>query len=179
MNTNFIDKYMALKAEEKDTLNKILEQLPNKEYEFDEDEHVSVDCYIEGEPHHADVKKVVYPISSDGGIFVEDTDTELTEIGYTDMHFGEIEIVIENLPDPSVEILDEQCERILDKVSEATKYDKEELYIQVDYDKDCKPVYSIMYDGGVIDNAGNMSYESVQHYLNGIEFALDMWALED
>lgn len=136
MKTNFIDKYMAIKNEEKDTLNKLLEQLPNKEYEFDEDEYVSVDCYLNDEPHHADVKKVVHPITSDGGIFVEDAYTELSEIGYSDMAFGEIEVIIENLPDPSVETLNEQCERILGKVSKATKYDKEKLYAQVDYDKD-------------------------------------------
>lgn len=181
MNTNFIDKYMAIKNEEKDTLNKLLEQMPNKEYDLEENEvSVGVDCYIKDEPHHPDVKKLVYPITSDGGIFVEEEYTgELKEIGSSNMGFGEMSVIIENIPDPSVEVLNEQCERILDKVSKATKYGNEELYVRVDNDKDGKPVYSIIYDEGILDNACNMSYEDVQHYLNGIEFALDMWVSED
>lgn len=180
MNTNFIDKYMAIKDEEKNTLNSLLEKLPGKQYDLEENECViGVDCWLNDEPHHADVKKVVYPITSDHGIFVEDDYTELTEIGTMDINFGEMSTIIEQLPDPDVAALNEQCKRILDKVSEATEYDKEEMYVKMSYGEDKQPLYSIVYDDGILEDAENLSYDDVQRYLNGIEFAVDMWVAED
>lgn len=180
MNTNFIDKYMAIKDEEVKTLNDLLEQLPDKQYDIEENECViGVNCYLNDEPRHADVKKVVYPITSDYGIFVEDDYTKLTEIGYSDMGFGEIEVIIEQLPDPDVAALNEQCNRILDKVSKGTEDKNEELYVNMYHGEDKQPLYSIVYDNGILEDAHDMSYEDVQHYLNGIEFAVDMWVAED
>lgn len=108
MNTNFIDKYMAIKDEEKNALNSLLEKLPGKQYDLEENEcMIGVDCWLNDEHHHADVKKVVYPVTSDNGIFVEDDYTELTEIGTTDINYGEMSIIIEELPDPDVAALNE------------------------------------------------------------------------
>lgn len=181
MNTNFIDKYMALKMQEKDALNSLLERFPNKQFDLEENDcSIGVDYYINDEPHHADVKKVVYPVTQTRGIFVEDDYTEKTvQIGYSNMGFGEIGEIINYLPDPSVETLNEQCKRILDKVSEATKYDKEELEVRVNYDDYGQPKYSIDYDEGILETAHDMTYEETQHYLDGVEFALDMWLSED
>lgn len=180
MNTNFIDKYMAIKDEEKNTLNKLLEQLPSKQYDLEENERmIGVDYWLNDEPHHANVKKVVYPITSDNGIFVEDDYTELTEIGAMDINYGEMSVIIEQLPDPDVAALNEQCKRILDKVSKATEYGKDEMYVEMSYGENKQPLYSIVYDDGILESADNMSYDDVQRYLNGIEFAVDMWIAED
>lgn len=180
MNTNFIDKYMAIKDEEKNALNSLLEKLPGKQYDLEENEcMIGVDCWLNDEHHHADVKKVVYPITSDHGIFVEDDYTELTEIGTTDINYGEMSIIIDQLPDPDVAALNEQCKHILDKVSKGTEYKNEELYVNMYHGEDKQPLYSIVYDNGILEDAHDMSYEDVQHYLNGIEFAVDMWVAED
>lgn len=106
MRTKFTEKYMALKDEETQTLNRILKMMPRKEYSFDEDGGFSVDCYINDSPHRCNVAKVVYPVSSDGGIFVESEYVELSEIGSLDMGFGEISSIIENLPEPCLTALD-------------------------------------------------------------------------
>lgn len=180
MNTNFIDKYMAIKDEEKNALNSLLEKLPGKQYDLEENEcMIGVDCWLNDEHHHADVKKVVYPINSDHGIFVEDDYTELTEIGTTDINYGEMSIIIDQLPDPDVAALNEQCKRILDKVSKTTEYDKEEMYVVMSHGENMQPLYSIIYDDGILEGADNMSYDDVQRYLKGIEFAVDMWIAED
>lgn len=177
MKTNFNERYLSIKSEERDMLNNLLKGFPTQEFHFGKTTGISVTYNTGNGVRTAKVKRLTYPVLSGCGIFVEEEGKEI-EIGYLDIGLGEMALLMESMGDPKLAELNEQCKRIVEKVSESTEYDKETMNVDVDYTEDNKSVYTIYYDDGPLENAVELPYGEIRRYLDGIEFAVDMWIAE-
>lgn len=105
---DFSDLYHAIKMREVKALNDALKNIPeDKDNCYPAKEFHFTDCpYLNCYTHHSDeasksaVLAVKYPITSDSGILIRPQDDDETyEIGHTDVGYGDIDIILDYLPE--------------------------------------------------------------------------------
>lgn len=101
---DFTSQYMQIKQKEVETLNDVLEEHFNSEYRFN-----NGGIYIEATipktstQVQARLLEVKAPVTSDGGIFVKPVDyvdEDYIETGYLNIAYGDIDYILDNLPEP-------------------------------------------------------------------------------
>ena len=109
---NFSDLYHAIKMREVKALNKALQSIPVKkesdgfivcpagEYHFTDTPRLTCYTYHADEPSSSAVLAVKYPITIDSGILIQpQCEDDTYEIGYTDVGYGDLAIILDYLPD--------------------------------------------------------------------------------
>lgn len=103
---NFTAMYNAIKEQEINTLNEALENIPEDEYcgypageiHFTDSPYVTCYPYNNEVSSYLPVMAMKHPVTSDGGILVRDEDDTI-EIGYSDLTFGQIDFLLDCLPE--------------------------------------------------------------------------------
>lgn len=103
---DFLGQYMTIRDKEVDTINKVLSENFNGEYHFEEHPYVMATIPNTDSKLSSKVMAVKAPISMDCGILVLPEDyaecgyDDPIEIGYADIAFGDIDGILDNLPEP-------------------------------------------------------------------------------
>ena len=102
---DFLAQYTALRVKEVTALNDVLKRYFSGEYHFENHPYVTAIIPNSEAPLTAKVMAVKSPVSSDCGILVMPTEYEgwgyddPIEIGYGDISFGDIDGILDYLPE--------------------------------------------------------------------------------
>lgn len=101
---DFLGQHMTIQKKEVETLNAVLEEHFNSEYRFS-DENIYLEATIPNTstPVQARLLEVKAPVTSDGGLFVKPVDyvdEDYIETGYLNIGYGDIDCILDNLPEP-------------------------------------------------------------------------------
>lgn len=103
---DYLGQYMAIKVNEVKDINDALTKHFGGEFHFEDFPYVTAIMPNEDSPRSAKVMAVKAPITTDGGIMVlPETYAECgyddpIEIGFGDIAFGDIDAILDNLPEP-------------------------------------------------------------------------------
>ena len=105
---NFYAAYQTVLMREVKALNDALQNMPEDkedgypamEYHFTDFPHTTCCNHYEDEPTDHAILAVKYPITSDSGILVRTLfGDETLEIGYSDINYGDIDMILGFLPE--------------------------------------------------------------------------------
>ena len=98
---NFYKKYVAIRQEAIKVLNEAIRILKDKEVHWHSDfPYVSAQLSFCDGHLEAKVMAIKYPVSEHNGILImPDEDHQYYEVGYNDIQFGDIDGILDMLPD--------------------------------------------------------------------------------
>lgn len=100
---DFLQQYVAIQLREAHTLNETMRNRTDKEYRWQTDfPYVTAELSNCDGRLDAKVMAVKYPINPHSGILImPDEDNEYYEVGYLDIQFGDIDGILDALPEES------------------------------------------------------------------------------